>query len=97
VGPVRPASPVPPARGPRWPLVLLALVAVWLLARVDLAVGGRSVTAMVTANDGEGGCDVTWASPGGQRHAAFVNCGEESEGSTRNVWELAPPLTWRSR
>lgn len=88
-----PALPMPPARGPRWPLVLLALVAVWLLAWAYLAVGGRTVTATVTANDGEGGCDVTWALPSGQRQTAFVDCGDESAGSTRDVWELAPPLT----
>jgi hypothetical protein len=86
---------MPPARGPRWPFLLLALVAVWLLAWVYLAVGGRTVTAMVTANDGEGTCHVTWTSPDGQRQAAFVDCGEESEGSTRDVWELPPH--WRSR
>jgi hypothetical protein len=98
VGPDGPASPMPPVRGPRWPLVLLALVAVWLLAWVYLAVGGRTVTAMVTAKDGEGSCDVTWASPGGQRQTAVVDCGAESEGSTRDVWNshvrsLEKPLT----
>lgn len=91
--PAGPASPMPPARGPRWQLALLALVGIWLLAWAYLAVGGRTVTATVTANDGEGGCDVTWTSPSGQRQAAFVDCGGESAGSRRDVWELAPPLT----
>lgn len=90
--PVGLASPMPPARGPRWPLALLALVGIWLLAWVYLAVGGRTVTATVTANDGEGGCDVTWTSLSGQQRTAFVDCGDESAGSRRDVWELARPL-----
>lgn len=91
--PPGPAPAMAPAAGPRWPLVLMALVAVWLIAWAYLAVGSRTVTATVTANDGEGGCDVTWTGPGGQPRSAYVDCGDEAEGATRDVWELAPPLS----
>jgi hypothetical protein len=85
-------TPPEPSRR-RWPLLLLAVAAIWLIGSVYLVIGGRTVTAEVVKPLGDGTCDVTWASPSGQPRDANVDCADDPAGSTKNVWELAPPFT----
>lgn len=81
-----------PARR-RWPLVLLAVAAVWLLAWAYLVVGGRTVTAEVVEPFGDGSCAVAWTGGAGQQLRSEVDCDDEPAGTPVDLWELAPPLT----
>jgi hypothetical protein len=85
-------TPPEPSRR-RWPLLLLAVAAIWLIGWAYLVIGGRTVTAEVVKPLGDGTCDVTWASPSGQPRDANVDCADDAAGSTKNVRELAPPFT----
>jgi hypothetical protein len=85
-------TPPEPSRR-RWPLLLFAVAAIWLIGWAYLVIGGRTVTAEVVKPLGDGTCDVTWTSPSGQPRDANVECADDSAGSTKNIWELAPPFT----
>jgi len=85
-------TPPGPSRR-RWPLLLLAVTTVWLLGWAYLVIGGRTVAAEVVKPLGDGTCDVTWTSPSGQPRNANVDCADDPAGSTKNIWELAPPFT----
>jgi len=88
-----PAGFVPPEPSRRrWPLLLLAVVVIWFLAWAYLVVVGRTVTAEVVEPFGDGTCDVTWTSPSGQPRDANVDCADEPAGTSKDVWELAPPF-----
>lgn len=89
--PVGVTPPAPSRR--RWPLLLLAVAASWLIGWAYLVVGGRTVTADVVEPLGDGTCDVTWTGPGGQTRDANVDCADDPAGSMKNIWELAPPFT----
>ena len=90
--PIGGGTPPGPSRR-RWPPLLLAVAASWLIGWAYLVIGGRTVTAEVVEPLGDGTCDVTWTSLDGQSRHADVDCADDPAGTTRKVWELAPPFT----
>ncbi len=86
------ATPPAPSRR-RWPLLLLAVAAIWLVGWAYLVIGGRTVTSEVVEPVGDGTCDVTWTGSSGQPRDANVDCADDPAGSTKDIWELAPPFT----
>ena len=90
--PIGGGTPPGPSRR-RWPPLLLAVAASWLIGWAYLVIGGRTVTAEVVEPLGDGTCDVTWTSLGGQSRNADVDCADDAAGTIRKVWELAPPFT----
>ena len=91
-----PAAPWVTPPGPsrrRSPLLLLAGAASWLIGWAYLVIGGRTVTAEVVKPLGDGTCDVTWTSLSGQPRNANVDCANDPAGTTRKIWELAPPFS----
>ncbi|WP_109775823.1 hypothetical protein [Quadrisphaera granulorum] len=86
-------APLGPPRRRRWPLVLLALAALWLLGWAYLVLGGRTVSADVVEPLGDGACAVAWTGSSGQPLRSEVDCNDDPAGSAVDLWEFAPPLT----